>query len=486
MCAVSETRKAAVAGVKWMTVSTFSTAIVAVLRLSVLTRFLAKADFGIVAILTFILGLTQTFADLGFASAIMHKQGLSRKEFASLYWIQLLVFVVLYVVISLFSPLISDFYKEPTLTYLLPLSLLDLVFYGVGRLYDTVLQKELKFKTIAIRNIVCSLISLVLAVILAVEGFGVYSLVLSTLFQTFTNNLWNAVAGQKYYKLQFVISIRESILLIKIGVYQMGTQIVDYFSSKFDILIIGKLLGTELLGIYSLAKELASKIILLINTIANRVILPFFSKLQGDDVELRKMYIKVIRLLAFIGFPVCVFIGGLSMPIVAILYGNSYKEIVPLLSILTIWSCFVCIGNPVGNLAIAKGRTDISFKYTLVRVFITIPIVYVTSLFSVDCVAWGQILLSVIMFFVVYKMLIYKLIGLLLKDYVMAFGDLMAIAIVIGGVFYGVVNSNLLDINDPFLQLVIYGILLLVVYVGVLLVFQRKMFFELFKLVRQR
>ena len=483
---MSEAKRVAVSGVKWMTVSTFATAIVAVLRLSVLTRFLDKADFGIVAILTFVLGLTQTFADLGFASAIMHKQGLTRKEFASLYWIQLIVFAILYVVISAFSSVVSDFYKEPSLTYLLPLSLLDLVFYGVGRLYDTVLQKELRFRAIAVRNIVCSLVSLALAVVLAMEGFGVYSLVLSTLFQTFTNNLWNAIAGQKYYRLQFVVSVKESLPLIRIGIYQMGTQIVDYFSSKFDILIIGKLLGTELLGIYSLAKELALKIVLLINSIANRVLLPFFAKLQNNDAELRRIYVQVVRWLAFIDFPVCLAMCVLSAPIISILYGDAYSDVAPILSILSIWSLFLCIGNPVGNLAIAKGRTDISFKYTLVRVAITVPVVFITSLFSIAGVAWGQVLISVLLFLVGCRMLIYKLIKLPLKDYVGAFGDLMIMAIVFGGAFYWVVNFDLLSINNTVFQLIVYGILLLVVYVVALLVFQRKMFFELFKLGRQR
>ena len=376
--------------------------------------------------------------------------------------------------------------SRPSLTYLLPLSLLDLVFYGVGRLYDTVLQKELRFRAIAVRNIVCSLVSLALAVVLAMERFGVYSLVLSTLFQTFTNNLWNAIAGQKYYRLQFVVSVKESLPLIRIGIYQMGTQIVDYFSSKFDILIIGKVLGTELLGVYSLAKELALKIVLLINSIANRVLLPFFAKLQNNDAELRRIYVQVVRWLAFIDFPICLAMCVLSAPIISILYGDAYSDVAPILSILSIWSLFLCIGNPVGNLAIAKGRTDISFKYTLVRVAITVPVVFITSLFSIAGVAWGQVLISVLLFLVGYRMLIYKLIKLPLKDYVGAFGDLMIMAIIMGGAFYGFVNFDLLNINNSVLQLVVYGVLLMVVYVLALLVFQRQMFFELFKLARQR
>ena len=116
----------AISGVKWTTVSTFMTTLVAVLRLSVLTRFLSKEDFGVVAIITLVLGLTQTFADLGFSSAIMYRQDLTRRDFSSLYWIQLIFFFIIYVAISLCSGVVAGFYETSSLTYLLPLALLDI------------------------------------------------------------------------------------------------------------------------------------------------------------------------------------------------------------------------------------------------------------------------------------------------------------------------------------------------------------------------
>ena len=90
-----DTKVVARNGVKWTTLSTATTAIVGLLRLSILTRFLEKSDFGIVSIVMLVLGLTQTFSDLGFAAAIMHKQNLTRKEFSSLYWIQLIIYAKL-------------------------------------------------------------------------------------------------------------------------------------------------------------------------------------------------------------------------------------------------------------------------------------------------------------------------------------------------------------------------------------------------------
>ena len=230
-------KKQAISGAQWMFVSTITTSIVQILRLSILTRFLEKSDFGIVAIMTFILGLTFTFTDLGFSSAIMYKQGLNRKEFSSLFWIQLFTFGILYILLSLCSPWVSQFYKEPSISILMPIALLDLVLQGIGRLYDTILQKEMLFKQMAFRNIISAFISLLIAFILALSGYGIYSLILSTLSQSAILNGWNFIMGQKHYRINAYINIKQSTPLMKIGIYQTGTQILDYIASKIDVAI---------------------------------------------------------------------------------------------------------------------------------------------------------------------------------------------------------------------------------------------------------
>lgn len=464
-------KNTAISGVKWTTASTFITALVAVLRLSVLARFLSKEDFGVVAIITLVLGLTQTFADLGFSSAIMYRQDLTRRDFSSLYWIQLIFFSVIYIAISLCSGVISVFYEAPSLTYLLPLALLDLIFYGIGRLYDTILQKEFQFKVIAIRNIVCALVSLIVAIVLAVLGFGIYSLVLSTLFQTLVNNVWNALAGQKYCRIQCTITLRSTMPLVRIGMYQTGTQIVDNLSNRLDVLIIGKLLGIEMLGIYSLAKELVMRVVYLVNTIANRVTLPYFSKMQHDDAGLRRNYCRVIQILSSVNFPISLLICLLSNSLVYIFYGYKYLEAAPLISIFSIWSLFICIGNPVGNIVIAKGRTDLSLKYVILRVLLTVPVIGITSLCSLTYVAWGQVVMAVILFLLAYRMMIYKLIRLPFLEYIRSFYHTGLIFLVVCACLYFPIHSNVVGIESPLIQLLVYSTISVVFYFTLLLIF---------------
>lgn len=463
-----------ISGTKWTTASTLCTAIVQILRVSILARFLEKSDFGVVAIVTLIFGLVETFGDLGFSTAIMHKKDIKDNEFSSLFWMQLLLFVGIYLVSCLFTGVISDSYGEPALMHALPVALSGLILFAIGKLYDTVLQKQFQFKVIAIRNIVAALLSLVVAVVLAVLGAGLYSLIISTLLQTLIVNVWNFAVGFKQYRIKFYINFKEVLPLIKIGIFQTGTQIIDYLASRLDILLIGKFLGTEMLGVYNLAKDLLIRVFVLINTIANKVALPVFSYMQDDNQQLRDNYCKLIKTLSFVTLPFLTMIGALSAPLVIILYGNKFVEVIPLMTLLAIAYLFSCIGNPVGNIITAKGRTDISFIYTIIRMAISIPIVWITASMGTIELAVGQIILGILGGLLSWYMELWKIIGLRLSQYLKSFIVSLTISMVVILVGYYFVKHNYLSLELPIYQVIVYAIPVFLLYVILQLVFNRK------------
>lgn len=408
-------------GIGWTTVSTIVNGLTQILRLSILARFLDKSDFGIVAILTFILGLTQVFSDLGFSAAIMSEKNLNRGRFLSLFWLQLMAFVGIMIIISLASPLIAKYYNNESLIILVPLMLSELAFAGVGKLYDTVLQKNIQFKTIAIRNIFSSLISLVLAVVLAVVGCGVYSLVFSTLLNAFIVNLWNFLAGQKTYRVQFVrINFHETTDLIKVGSFQMGTQILDYFSSKMDIIIISSFLGMSDLGIYNLAKELVLKFVLVINSIVNKVMLPVLSFSADNRSNLKRVFLSFVNKITIANAPIVGFVFLFSPFIVKFFYGKGYEDANLIVSIMAIWSLFVVLGQPNALIAISTKRTNVSFVYTIFRLLIMTIFLYVFARVSVVVASCAMLVVYFIMFFVGWYILLYKGVNIGLKDYIKA------------------------------------------------------------------
>ena len=408
------TTKQVVKGTAWMSASTAVVALFQILSLVVLTRFLTKSEFGIVAIVTMVLGIVHTMADLGFSAVVMHKSNLSEKEFSSLYWIQLILFVIIYLISVVIAPLIASFYNEQSLSYLIPISLSALIFMGIGMLYNTMLQKNKEFKTLAIRNIAASSSSFVLAVILAVLGFGVYSLILSTLFQTAVLHLWNFFSGIKYIKVKRYISYVEVKPLIQIGLYQTGTQLIDYISSKLDIIIIGKLLGADLLGVYNLVKELVVKVYSLLNSIANKVALPYFAEMQKDHGRLGQTYSSFISKISLINFPLCILLGSLSPYLLICLYGDGYSStnyespFMGLLTIMAIWGMLASVGNPINNIIVSVGRTDLSFKFVIIRLIITTPILTLAAKYGIILTALATVACESITLIVSWYMELWK------------------------------------------------------------------------------
>lgn len=465
--------KALVSGTAWVAASTASTALAQIARLSILAHFLNKEDFGVVAILTLILGITYTFSDLGFSAAVMHRKDISREEFCSLYWVQFALYILIYILCICGGRYISSFFGDSRIEHLLPITLLDLMLHGIGRLYETLLQKNFMFKVIAIRNITAALVSLIIAVVLAMNGFGIYSLIISTLSQSFVVNILNFIYGQKQIRLTLYCSFNKIKSLAKIGIWQTGTQIIDYLASQIDIIIIGRILGTGNLGLYNLAKELVMKIVLLVNSIANRVALPYFAKIQEDTSRINATFKKISTSLSSINFPICSFMGSLSYIIIIILYGENYQGAIPLLAILSIWGMLVCVGNPIGNIAIAKGKTDYSFFYSLCRIVITTPVVFAFSFLGLYWMAAGLVCVSFVTLFLNWYLVLKRLTKMTLSFFLSTFLKNFVISTLMIFIVYLCVSNNVFHMKTIYQMAFCYGLLFVILYAAIFYVFNK-------------
>lgn len=401
---MASTKSVAIKGGLWTSSATAVALFVQLARVMILTRFLEKGDFGVVSIVNMVVLLCTSFSDMGFSSVVMYKKEMNTHEFSSLYWIQLIIFTVVYLILWACSPLIADFYSEPILKDLIPLASLSIIFIAIGKLYDSVLQKQYKFKTLAIRNISTNIISLFVAIYLAYRGFGVYSLVISSLILPLVYNIWNLLACYHILPVRLYLNIKEVLPLIKIGLYQTYSRIADFFSNKIDIIIIGKLLGTDALGSYDLAKNLVTKLVDFIRTVVSQVAMPIIANKNDDASAVEKSFLEISGLVSFICTPVCFTMASFSDYIVLVAYGRSYMDISFLVMIFSFVSLVSCVISFYDMLGIAKGRTDLNFKNTIVRILITLPIVFITSLFSINVVALGQlfaILLSGFAFWII-------------------------------------------------------------------------------------
>ena len=407
-------------GFKWTTIGTIVIVFVALLKLSILARYLDKSDFGLMALVTFVMGFMNLFNDMGLTSAILHKQNISEKEYASLYWINLGFSIVLYVLLLAITHFISEFYNEQQLNILIPLLGLNLIISALGRMFKTIESKHLKFKQVTIFEVVAAVISLIFAIYLAINEYGVFTLIYSALLQYSLQNTMYFIYGLKKYGLLFHFNFKETKPFLKIGVYQIGGQVINYFNRDLDILIIGKFFSQDILGGYSLAKQLVFRPAQIINPILVKVASPGLAKIQDNLIELKTNYLKLISIVSKVNFFVYVTTIVFATRIVALFYGEGFDEIIALVQILSIYMVFRAIGNPIGSLITATGKTNLEFYWNLFTFTVTPIFVLVASQKSIVAVAWSLCVAMILLFYPSWRFLVYRILGISFKEYLLA------------------------------------------------------------------
>ncbi len=370
------------------------------------------------ALILFVIGFMGLFLDMGLSTAILHKQEITKKEYSSLYWINCIFSLAFYALIWVLSAPIAMFYNEPELTTLIPIMGLALILSASGRQFRTVEEKNLNFKFIAIVTISGSLLSLTMSTVLAVKGFGVYALIFGALTQHLVTNLTFLMVGARKRGLLFRLKVSETKPFLKIGIFHVGGQMINYFNRDLDILLIGKLFGAETLGGYSLAKELVFRPIKIVNPILTRVASPVLAKFQNDKNRLRENYLKLVNAVASINIPVYLGIIVFAPLLVRILYGSGFEDIVTLVRILSIYVIFRSIGNPVISLIVATGKTELNFIWSLVTLAIMPLAVIIGSQFSIEGVAISLTVAMALLFIPNWWFLVRKMIDVRLLTYI--------------------------------------------------------------------
>lgn len=437
-------RKEALSGVSWTSAVKISDIGLQFVRIMVLTRFLEREEFGLLAIINLVLGFTTIFTDLGLTIAILHKQDTSQKQYSSLYWFNWFLNIGVFLILIGSAPFIAEFYDDPRLFNLIVLMGLRILIGPIGKIFWTIKTKNLEFAFISKVQIGTHILGFLLVIIMLFMGMGIYSVIFSSLIAALASGLIMSVAGRKQFRIQWHFNFKEIKDYFRIGAYEQGKQILDYIAYRIDILLIGRLFGMDELGIYNLGKELILKPMKMINPIITSVATPIFAKIQNEAKAFKKNYIRVLNILSVINFPILAILFILAEPITAIVYGEKMIDVAVFVRIMSLWGIFATIGNPAGILTVAKGRTDLSFKWTIIRVATAPLAIYAASFFSIEAVAYSQVILQVIFYWFYWRILIFPLSEIRFGSYV-------------GAVIKALLSSALAILSVFLLQMVFYG-----------------------------
>jgi len=372
---VARLRTEALSGVRWAALSMVLRTAVQLVQIVVLARLLPPADFGLMALAMALVSILQIFGDLGVSNAIISRGSLSPQQLSSLYWLNVAVSALLAIGLLIAGPWVADFYAEPALQPILALAALALLIGAAWHQLRIRAEKDLRFKPLALLEIAAAFAGLAAALVLALQGAGVYALMGGVLAGQATSALlawaWLAQGWRPQLRLRF----EEVRGFLSFGANVIGGELANTVGSHIDVVLGAKFLGAQAMGVYSLPKNLCLQIIGVINPVVTRVGLPVMARSKDDAVLLRHVYLQTLRMTASVNFPIFIGLALFAPEAVRLVFGSQWDAAVAPLQIFAGWALMRSAVNPVGSLALACGRADLMFRWNLASLPIIIPAV---------------------------------------------------------------------------------------------------------------
>ena len=379
----------------------------------ILARLLQPEDFGLIAIATIFIILIGFLTEFGSGSAIVHSQELGQKEMSSIFWFTLLVGVMTTVTGVLIAPLVSLFFGEIRLGSILMVLSFSFFFTSLYIVQQSILIKRLDFKYLYVVRIVCIVLSGSLAIILAYKGYGVWSLVGGMLVEDMLTAILLWFSGRWFPSWHFRWGEVRSIL--KFSMNYLGYNIVNFLSERVPHILIGKFLGTEALGFFTIAQRLIAFPVETSSIMANNVLFPVFSKIQTENSMIRELYLQAMRHIGFIVFPLMIGISITAPELISVVFGEKWMPSILLLQMLSFAGIVQTFIAANGVLYLSKGKTDIQFHMSLLMLLVMAASVYIGSKWGITGVTISYSLASVVIFYPLLSVP-YSLVGLKVYD----------------------------------------------------------------------
>lgn len=438
---------------------------------AILSRLLSAEEYGIVAIVFVFLNFFDLLSQMGLGIGIIQYKNLSDTELSFLHIFSIGISICMSLLFILISPLIVKFYHEPLYYKLIPVLSINLILTGYRLVPEALLRKNFCFKKLNFFLLFSESIGGISAVILAYQGWGVYSLIFKNII---TNTLLIILEHfKREFKFEWNLKFRGLKNLYSFSFYQFIYNIINYISNNLDNLLIGKYFNVYQLGIYDRAYKLAKYPLDNIKGVLSNVLYPLLSQYQNQREKLHSLYLQALKLILILFIPASAIILVMSKDIIYILYGPGWYDASTILQILasTIWVQIVTILGGIYLQSIS--RTDLLVKTGIYSNACMVTGILLGLFWGAKGVAVGYTVSYYIGFILSFK-LIYKTMNKSFKE----FGSLLILPILISICFTMIVINLQLIIQNPFLRFAIQGIIVIILY---LLLIKKLLSMEAFK-----
>lgn len=402
---------------RWTTASTIIRAGLQLLQVAVLARFLAPADYGLMAIVMVVLSYAALFSEMGLSTAFVQRQQISHEERSSLYWFSVAVGGALMLILIAISPLAAMLFKEPKIIPLMLLLATNFLVIALGQQLRIDAEKALNFRPVALIEISAALVSFVVAVVAAALEWGVYALVFAAMVSAWLTMLLSWLALAKGWRPAWRLHWVEVRWFVHFGGSMVLNNVINHFNSTVDLILGGRILGVGPLGLYSVPRNLMLQVQGMINPIFTRVGFPLIASIQNDTERVKQVYLKIMNMTASVNAPAYVTIAVFAPEIVMLLLGPTWAEAAPLMRVFALWGLLRSFGNPVGSLLFGLGQVRRAAKWNASLLLIIPSVLWFSSQWGAMGMAWAMAGLMAALFVPGWAILVKPTCGAGLREY---------------------------------------------------------------------
>ncbi|WP_373175331.1 lipopolysaccharide biosynthesis protein [Bacteroides eggerthii] len=387
----------AIKGVGWSFVDNIANSGITFLVGLILARLLSPSEYGIMAMITIFIAISNSIIDSGFSNALIRKVEIKRIDYNTAFLFNLVISFFLYIVLFFASPLIASFFEESILVEVIRVIGFVLIINALSIIPRTIFVREVNFKTQAKVSLISSILSGFVGISMAIYGMGVWSLV----GQQMARQLLNTVFLWTYSRWRPILEFSKSSFqeMFGFGSKLLLSGLIDTIYKNIYYLIIGRFYTATQLGQYTRAEQFNVIFSSNLTSVVQRVSYPVLSSIQDESERLREAYRKVIKTTMLLTFSCMLGLAAIAKPLIIILIGDVWLPAAYLLQII----CFSGMLYPLHainlNILQVKGRSDLFLKLEIIKKIIAVGPIVLGIFCGIKYMLWGSVVTSLIAYF---------------------------------------------------------------------------------------
>lgn len=391
-------KKQALSGMFWTTIQQFGIQGINFLVTIILTRLLAPEAFGLIGMLGIFMGLGTALINGGLTQSLIRTVEPDEEDYSTVFYFNLIGSIIVYLLIFVSAPLIGDFYKQVLLSSIIRIYGITFIINAFSAVQTTRLTKDLDFKTQMKVSIPSLIIGSLVGVSMAYLGFGVWSLVWSSIVQALASviQLWY----WSKWKPLWIFNKNKFKRHFHYGIKMMFSSFLETIFSNIYTIIIGRFFSPAQVGYYNRANTLQMFPVGNISFIVTKVTFPLFATIQNDDVKLKEVYRRIMQMVIFLVVPILVIASILAEPLFRLLFTEKWLPAVPYFQILCLNGILYPIHSYNLQILQVKGRSDLFLRLEILKKIVYVMILPVSFQFGIFGLLYGSVLASIICFFI--------------------------------------------------------------------------------------